>query len=117
MVLAVLPIVELVEVAEGVLEPSDHLGTHPDCFLFKNRSWNMEHVLNVHFWSRIAYLSCTWKSYWKISEVAPFITKIDMPDGSLALTPGYDKFLFGLKGLNPISIVFGVRGFNNKKIM
>ena len=33
-----LPMVELVEVAEGVLEPSDHLGTHPDRFLFKNRS-------------------------------------------------------------------------------
>ena len=33
MVLAVLPIVELVEVTEGVLEPSDHLGTHPDHFL------------------------------------------------------------------------------------
>ena len=41
MVLAVLPMVELVEVAEGVLEPSDHLGTRPDRFLFKNRSWNM----------------------------------------------------------------------------
>ena len=27
-----------VEVAEGVLEPSDHLGTHLDRFLFKNRS-------------------------------------------------------------------------------
>ena len=35
MVLAVLPMVELVEVAEGVLVPSDHLGTHPDRFLFK----------------------------------------------------------------------------------
>ena len=41
MVLAVLPMVELVEVAEGVLEPSDHLGTHPDRFLFKNRSLSM----------------------------------------------------------------------------
>ena len=30
--------VDLVEVAEGVLEPSDHLGTHPDHFLFKKRS-------------------------------------------------------------------------------
>ena len=30
MVLAVLPMVELVEVAEGVLEPSDPLETHPD---------------------------------------------------------------------------------------
>ena len=39
MVLAVLPMVELVEVAEGVLEPLDHLGTHPDRFLFKNRSF------------------------------------------------------------------------------
>ena len=38
MVLAVLALVELIEVAEGVLEPSDHLGTHPDRFLFKNRS-------------------------------------------------------------------------------
>ena len=38
MVLAVLPIVKLVEVAEGVLEPLDHLGTHPDRFLCKNRS-------------------------------------------------------------------------------
>ena len=28
MVLAVLPMVELVEVAEGVLDPSDHLGAH-----------------------------------------------------------------------------------------
>ena len=27
----------LVEVAEGVLETSDHLGTNPDRFLFKNR--------------------------------------------------------------------------------
>ena len=35
MVLAVLPMDELVEVAEGVLEPSDHIGTHSDCFLFK----------------------------------------------------------------------------------
>ena len=34
MVLAVLPMVELVEVAEGVLEPSDHPGNHPDRFLF-----------------------------------------------------------------------------------
>ena len=41
MVLAVLPMVELVEVAEGVLEPSDHLGTRPDRFLFKNRYLNM----------------------------------------------------------------------------
>ena len=32
---AVLALVELVEVAEGVLVPSDHLGTHPDRFLFK----------------------------------------------------------------------------------
>ena len=38
MVLAVLPMVELVEVAEGVQEPSDHLWTHPDRFLFKNSS-------------------------------------------------------------------------------
>ena len=38
MVLAVLPMVELVEVAECVLEPSDDLGIHPDRFLFKNRS-------------------------------------------------------------------------------
>ena len=38
MVLAVLPMVELVEVAEGVLETSDHLWTNPDRFLFKNRS-------------------------------------------------------------------------------
>ena len=30
MALAVLPMVELVKVAEGVLEPSDLLGTHPD---------------------------------------------------------------------------------------
>ena len=35
MVLAVHPKVELVEVAEGVLEPSDNLGTQPDRFLFK----------------------------------------------------------------------------------
>ena len=35
MVLAVLPMVELVEVAEGVLEPSDHPGTHPDRFFSK----------------------------------------------------------------------------------
>ena len=41
MVLTVLHMVELVEVAEGVLEPSDHLWTHPDSFLFKNRSRNM----------------------------------------------------------------------------
>ena len=27
-----------VEVAEGVLETSDHFGTNPDRFLFKNRS-------------------------------------------------------------------------------
>ena len=38
MVFAVLHMVELVEVTEGVLESSDHLGTHPDRFLFKNRS-------------------------------------------------------------------------------
>ena len=38
MVLAVLPMVELVEVAEGVLDPSDHLWTHQDRFLFKKRS-------------------------------------------------------------------------------
>ena len=38
MVLAVLPMVEFVEVAEGVLEPLDHLGTHPDRFLCENRS-------------------------------------------------------------------------------
>ena len=38
MVLAVLAMVELVEVAEGVREPSDHPGTHPYRFLFKNRS-------------------------------------------------------------------------------
>ena len=38
MVFAVLPMVELVEVAEVVLEPSDHLGTYPDRFLFKNSS-------------------------------------------------------------------------------
>ena len=38
MVLTVLPMVELVKVAEGVLEPLDHLGTHPDRFLFENRS-------------------------------------------------------------------------------
>ena len=38
MVLAVLSMVELVDVAEGVLEPSDHLETYPDRFLFKNRS-------------------------------------------------------------------------------
>ena len=37
-VLEVLLMVELVEVAEGVLESSDHLGTYPDRFLFKNRS-------------------------------------------------------------------------------
>ena len=36
--LAVLPMVELVEVADGVLEPSYHLGIHPGRFLFKNRS-------------------------------------------------------------------------------
>ena len=36
MVLAVLPMFELVKVAEGVLESSDHLGTHPGRFLFKN---------------------------------------------------------------------------------
>ena len=35
MVLAVLPMVELVEAAEGDIEPSDHLGTHPDRCLFK----------------------------------------------------------------------------------
>ena len=38
MALAVLPMVELVKVAEGVLEPSDHLGTHPDRFLCENCS-------------------------------------------------------------------------------
>ena len=45
MVLAVLPMVKLVEVAEGVLETSDHLGTNPDRFLFKNRSRNMFQML------------------------------------------------------------------------
>ena len=38
---AVLSMVDLVEIAEGVLGPSDHLGTNPDRFLFKNRSWSM----------------------------------------------------------------------------
>ena len=38
MALAVLPMVELVKVAEGVLEPSDHLGTHTDRFLCENCS-------------------------------------------------------------------------------
>ena len=38
MVLAVLPMVELVEVAEGVREPSDHHGTNPGRFVFKTRS-------------------------------------------------------------------------------
>ena len=38
MVLAVLPMVELVKVAEGVLEPSDHIGTHPGRFVFKKCS-------------------------------------------------------------------------------
>ena len=38
MVLAVLLMVKLVEVAEGVLEPSDNLGTHPDHFFSKNRT-------------------------------------------------------------------------------
>ena len=38
MVLAVLPMVELVEVAKGVLETSDHHKTLPDRFLFENRS-------------------------------------------------------------------------------
>ena len=38
MALAVLPMVDLVKVAEGFLEPSDHLGTHPDRFLCENRS-------------------------------------------------------------------------------
>ena len=38
MALAVLPMVELVKVAEGVLEPLDLLGTHPDRFLCENRS-------------------------------------------------------------------------------
>ena len=41
MILAELPMVELIEVPEGVLEPSDHPGTHPERFLFKNRSCNM----------------------------------------------------------------------------
>ena len=41
MALAVLPMVELVKVAEGVLESSDHLGTHTDRFLCENCSWNM----------------------------------------------------------------------------
>ena len=36
MVLAVLSMVELVELAEGVLESSVHLGTPPDSFLFKS---------------------------------------------------------------------------------
>ena len=35
MALAVLPMVELFKVAEGVLEPSGHLGTHPDRFFSK----------------------------------------------------------------------------------
>ena len=38
MVIAVLPMVEFVEVAEGVLEPLDHLGTNPDRILCENRS-------------------------------------------------------------------------------
>ena len=39
-VLTVLPMIELVEVAEVVLEPSVHFGTHPDHILFK-RTWNI----------------------------------------------------------------------------
>ena len=38
MELAVPSLVELVEVAEDVRELSDPRGTHPDRFLFKNRS-------------------------------------------------------------------------------
>ena len=38
MALAVLPMVELVNVAEGVLEPLDHLVTQPDRFLCENLS-------------------------------------------------------------------------------
>ena len=39
--------VELVEVAEGVLEPSDHLGTHPDRFFFQKSF--IKHISNYHF--------------------------------------------------------------------
>ena len=45
MVLAVQPMVELVEVAKGVLEPSDNLGTPPNCFLFWKCSWNMFQII------------------------------------------------------------------------
>ena len=38
MVLAVLPMVELVKVAQSVLEFLDHLATHPGRFVFENRS-------------------------------------------------------------------------------
>ena len=48
MVLAVFPMVELVEVAEGVLEPSDHLGTHPDRFLPSREScWTVTRTDSV----------------------------------------------------------------------
>ena len=57
MVLAVLPKVALVEVAEGVLEPSDYLIQ----IVFFSMSF-MKHISNVNFWPRIAYLFCTWRS-------------------------------------------------------
>ena len=53
MVLAILPMVELVEVAEDVRKPSDHLGTNPDRSFQKSL---MKHISNFHFWSRIALL-------------------------------------------------------------
>ena len=53
MVLAVLPMVELVEVGEGVLEISDHLDPSR---LFSFRKSFMKHVLNVHFYEYKWYL-------------------------------------------------------------
>ena len=56
MVLAVLPMVELVEVAEGVLEPLDHLEAHPDRFLCENRWWNM---FQMFIFKKIIGTCCT----------------------------------------------------------
>ena len=74
--------VELVQVAEGVLEPSDHLGTHPDRFLFKNRSWNMFQMfifdqgfvvhLEVDFEGVVEVLGVN-KMTWKISLHLVFV--------------------------------------------
>ena len=51
MALAVLPMVELVKVAEGVRERHDHLGTILNLFIFEKKNMNMcQSVFHCHKW-------------------------------------------------------------------